>query len=1519
MTSRIKKATEYSDRGKETMIPEEEDPLVETDLSSNNEKRWPEGSPSEKALRGRRIIIRSEVRREQKPEPSHRYREPSKMDRRSRLTEEPRTGSSTSDRTWDEYNEDTVEALQQQVLDLKKKLKKNKRSTAETDEEESSDGRNKGGRTLNRGSRGNWSESPSAVRQPYGERIGRETVWKALHQISHSPFSKEIESARLPRNFSAPTYVMYDGKADPVGHISHYRQSMAIHLGNNALMCRMFPSSLGPMSLRWFNRLPHSSIFSWNELAEAFVSRFITNSRKPKEFASLMSMRMKDSESLKNYSARYWEVYNEVDGGTEDMAMKTFKEGLHPESELRHSLSKRSARNMRDLMSRIEQYVRVEEDRARTGALSAQNRPQRRPNNTEQKRAEIPPRNPTRFPRPKEAVGVYTVFNQPIYRIMGDIKNEPFFMWPAPLGGDPTKRDPNKYCSYHREKGHMTEKCFTLKKHLDDLAKAGHLRCYISDGQRQHYHEGPTIVHNTKPAARIIETIHTSRSNGHSYDRLKSDLKKAQHLREVFQIHEGSVMSKKPRMDYPENEQQIFFSDEDLRDVQTPHDDPLVIKLRIGDSDVKRVLVDQGSCSEIMYPDLFHGLGLKQTDLQPYDAPLVGFSGESVRPMGRITLNLEKARDTHTETYSSCEELDTVIFSSDPEKYFKIGRELSPGNRTELIDFLVGNVDVFAWDPYEVPGVDPNYIEHRLNTDPHSKPVQQKARRSAPVHAEAKNGKWRVCVDFTNLNQACPKDPFPLPKIDQLVDATAGHDRMSFLDAFQGYHQIALSAEDREKTAFITPLGIYCYKVMPFGLKNAGATYQRMVTKMFKDQIGKTMEIYIDDMVVKSRLSQDHLKDLTETFRVLRLHKLRLNASKCVFGVGSGKFLGFMVSHRGIEVNPDQIKVIQELKAPRTHKEVQRLTGMTAALSRFISRSADRCQPFFQLLKKSTTFKWDDKCVSAFEDLKRYLSSSLLLSNPTPGEPLFLYLAVSDRAVSAVLIRIKDTVQCPVYYASKTMTEAETHYPPLEKVGLALITAADKLPQYFQAHTVYLVTQYPVQAMFNKADFTGRIWKWGAKISALGVKYLPRNCHKGAGWWKVYVDGASNSKGSGTGVVIITPDETVIEQSIRLNFKTSNNEAEYEAVLAGLKSAKTLGARRLIVYCDSLLVASQINGEYMARDERMSAYLLKVQTAMTDFETVRIEQIGRNLNNHADALATLASVLSADFKRFIPIETLTTPSTDQPANYINAITVGPCWMDPYVTYLKEGVLPEQKKEAEIIRRKTARSLAHRALTQGYWWPYMQKDAVDYVRKCDKCQRFSHSLHQPAGELQPLVSPWPFAQWGMDLVGPLPKATGNRRWLIVATDYFTKWVEAEPLANIRDRDSIKFVWKNIITRFGIPKTIISDNGTQFTSKPFTKYCSELGIKNVYSSPAYPQSNGQAEASNKTVLDGIKKRLEDAKGRWVEELPNVLWTFRTTPRRINRGDPILISIWIGSSHPIRNRTPHSQNIGMGTNKE
>ena len=153
-----------------------------------------------------------------------------------------------------------------------------------------------------------------------------------------------------------------------------------------------------------------------------------------------------------------------------------------------------------------------------------------------------------------------------------------------------------------------------------------------------------------------------------------------------------------------------------------------------------------------------------------------------------------------------------------------------------------------------------------------------------------KTAKWRVCVDFTNLNKACPKDPFPMPRIDQLVDATIGHSRISFLDAVQGYHQIPLTLDDQEKTVFVTPTKNYHYKVMPFGLKNVGSTYQQMMTKMFEPQLGRSIEVYVDDMVVKSKVVFEHVDDLTNIFGILRKHKLRLNASKCSFGVSSGKF-----------------------------------------------------------------------------------------------------------------------------------------------------------------------------------------------------------------------------------------------------------------------------------------------------------------------------------------------------------------------------------------------------------------------------------------------------------------------------------------------------------------------------------------------------------------------------------------------------------------------------------------------------
>ena len=295
--------------------------------------------------------------------------------------------------------------------------------------------------------------------------------------------------------------------------------------------------------------------------------------------------------------------------------------------------------------------------------------------------------------------------------------------------------------------------------------------------------------------------------------------------------------------------------------------------------------------------------------------------------------------------------------------------------------------------------------------------------RANPVLIKKPNGKWRTCVDFTDLNKAYPKDNFPLPRIDQLVDATSWHPLLSFMEPYPGHNQIPMHVPDQEHTSFITDHGLYCYKVMSFGLKNVEATYQLLVNMMFKEQIGKTMQVYMDNMLVKSKATVDHVAHIFDTFVVLRKYRMKLNLLKCAFGVAFGKFLGFMVNHRGIKANPKKIQALTDMRSPSKTKEVQSLTRRVATLNKFISRAIDKCHPFSDSLKGSKRFLWDDKCEQAFRSLKKYLSKLSLFSKPIEGEPLYMYLAIKEHAISRALIREENKVQWSVYYISKQLVD----------------------------------------------------------------------------------------------------------------------------------------------------------------------------------------------------------------------------------------------------------------------------------------------------------------------------------------------------------------------------------------------------------------------------------------------------------------------------------------------------------------
>ena len=317
------------------------------------------------------------------------------------------------------------------------------------------------------------------------EKKDQNPVWNQLRQISHSPFSSRIERAKLPAIIAPLNLITYNGKTDPVAHLSHYRRSMALHNGDDILMCRIFPSSLGDVALRWFDRLEHGSIHSWTELSEAFTTRFITNTRKSKEVDSLMALAMRFGESLKSYSARYWETYNEIDRCGEDVAISQFRFGLPVGSKLRQSLAKKPPPNMSNLMSWIEQHVRVEEDGLQPQKQFGDNMVvQKKLAQPETSRAQHKPKQSGPVTR-ESFQAINTAFKEPIFRILPQIKNKPYFVWPAKLSGDPSSRESKPYCAYHRERGHLTESCRNYKALLEELVRDGHLHQFIDNAKHQ--------------------------------------------------------------------------------------------------------------------------------------------------------------------------------------------------------------------------------------------------------------------------------------------------------------------------------------------------------------------------------------------------------------------------------------------------------------------------------------------------------------------------------------------------------------------------------------------------------------------------------------------------------------------------------------------------------------------------------------------------------------------------------------------------------------------------------------------------------------------------------------------------------------------------------------------------------------------------------------------------------------------------------------------------------------------------
>ncbi|KAI3767660.1 hypothetical protein L2E82_17975 [Cichorium intybus] len=519
-----------------------------------------------------------------------------------------------------------------------------------------------------------------------------------------------------------------------------------------------------------------------------------------------------------------------------------------------------------------------------------------------------------------------------------------------------------------------------------------------------------------------------------------------------------------------------------------------------------------------------------------------------------------------------------IIHHDYPDQKIQVGSTLPTELRKQVISLLRKYKHVFAWEPADMVGVERTIIEHNLNVIPGSNVVKQKRRGQAgernnaintevaklvqagivreaffptwianPVMVKKSDGSWRMCIDYTDLNKACPKDCYPLLEIDQKVESLEGFKWKCFLDAYKGYHQILMRKEDEDKTAFYTDHGTFCYQKMPFGLKNAGATYQRLVDKVFKDQIGRNVEVYVDDMVIKSRAEQSLLQDIEETLKTLSKIQMKLNSAKCTFGVEEGKFLGYYVTREGIQPNPEKIKDFVEIKSPACLREIQGLNGKFTALGRFVAKSVEKALPLFNTLKgcvNKNNFQWTDEAETALTHLKEAMKSLPTLACPVPGEKLSIYLAASPDAISAVITVEREHQQRPVYFVSRALQGPELRYLQLEKLVLALIYAARRLRRYFQAHHIEVLTSQPIRQILLKPEKSGRLAKWAIELGEHDIDYKPRTSIKGQALadflaeipeeeeaaksqptkqeldkppeaWMLHTDGAASKEGSG--------------------------------------------------------------------------------------------------------------------------------------------------------------------------------------------------------------------------------------------------------------------------------------------------------------------------------------------------------------------------------------------------------------------